>query len=528
MNDTDFGKLILDETPDAVIVTGTDGVVLYWTKGAEAVFGYTADEARGRTLGELIVPPDMRDSERAIMFDTLANGSANYETMRRARNGSLIYIDSSSKAVRGTGDRPDCILWTKKDVTPLRVMRDAALVDARFGKLLASMPDAIIMANAAGRIVLANRQADKLFGYPDGELRGQLLEVLIPELYRGAHADQPAAYSLAPTQRPMGVGRELYGLRRDGSQFPIEISLSPLATEEGTLVMSAIRDISERKRIEHALQEKNAELADASLAKDRFLSSMSHELRTPLNAIIGFTGTLLMQLPGPVNVEQERQLRTIQSSARHLLSLINDILDITKIASGKVELNKERFDCRRLVQDVVAMFAPLAHAKGLALRVRQAERDVTVCTDRRAVQQIVINLMNNAIKFTEHGEVRVEVHIEEGGEHGGAVLVDVIDTGIGIEHDKLGLLFKPFTQIDQGSTRQFEGTGLGLHLSERLAGLIGARIAVRSEFGQGSMFTLRLPLAPEQGTPSGPAAPGAARALPIVAPEGSARGMPVR
>ena len=160
MNDIDFGKLILDETPDAVIVTATDGVVLYWTRGAESVFGYTADEARGRTLGELIVPPEMHDSERAIMFDTLANGAANYETMRRTRNGSLIYIDSSSKAVRGAGGRPDCILWTKKDMTALRVMRDAALVDARFGTLLASMPDAIIMANAAGRIVLANRQAD--------------------------------------------------------------------------------------------------------------------------------------------------------------------------------------------------------------------------------------------------------------------------------------------------------------------------------------------------------------------------------
>ncbi|WP_338763998.1 PAS domain S-box protein [Massilia sp. METH4] len=499
MRDIDFGKLILDETPDAVIVTATDGAVLYWTRGAESVFGYTAQEALGRTLGELIVPPAMRDSERAIMFDTLANGSANYESMRRTKAGALIYIDSSSKAVRGIDGRPDCILWTKKDVTPLRVMRDAALVGARFGTLLASMPDAIIMANAAGRIVLANRQADELFGYPSGELPGQPLEVLIPERYRRAHVGHMMAYSLAPSQRPMGIGRELYGLRRSGEEFPVEISLSPLATEEGTLVMSAIRDMSERKRIERALQEKNAELADASLAKDRFLSSMSHELRTPLNAIIGFTGTLLMRLPGPVNEEQERQLRTIQSSARHLLSLINDILDITKIASGKVDLKRELFDCRRLVRDVVDMFAPMAQAKGLALHVRQTDRDVTVCTDQRAVQQIVINLMNNAIKFTERGEVRVEIDIDEGGKDDGtAVLIDVIDTGIGIERDKLGLLFKPFMQIDQGNTRQFEGTGLGLHLSERLASLIGARIAVRSEFGRGSVFTLRLPYALEQ------------------------------
>ncbi|QGZ38544.1 PAS domain S-box-containing protein [Pseudoduganella flava] len=497
--DTDFGKLILDETPDAVIVTTTDGTVLYWTRGAAGVFGYTAGEAVGRTLAELIVPPQMEDAELAIIADTLASGAANYESMRRTKDGTLIYIDSSSKAVRGPTGQVDYILWTKKDVTSLRVMRDAALVHARFGTLLASMPDAIIIANAAGRIVLANPQADELFGYPPGGLRGALLEVLMPERYRGSHVGHQIAYTLAPTQRPMGIGRELYGLRRDGSEFPVEISLSPLHTDEGMLVMSAVRDITERKRIEHALQEKNAELADANLAKDRFLSSMSHELRTPLNAIIGFTGTLLMQLPGPVNDEQERQLRTIQSSARHLLSLINDILDITKIASGKVELNKELFDCRRLVQDVTAMFAPLAHQKGLGLNVRQAEGDLTVCTDRRAVQQIVINLLNNAIKFTEKGEVRVEVSIDEGTDP--AVLIAVVDTGIGIEREKLGLLFKPFTQLDQGTTRQFEGTGLGLHLSERLAALIGARIGVRSTFGEGSVFTLRLPFALEQCAP---------------------------
>ena len=243
-------------------------------------------------------------------------------------------------------------------------MRDAALVEVRFGSLLESMPDAIIMANAAGRIVLANRQAHELFRYLPGELRGQLLEVLIPERYRHAHVGQRTGFWRTPSQRPMGIGRELYGLRRDGEEFPVEISLSPLLTEEGMLAMSAIRDMSERKRIEQALHEKNVELAKASLAKDHFLSSMSHELRTPLNAILGFTGTLLMRLPGPLNNEQESQLRIVQTSAKHLLSLINDILDITKIASGAVQLQEDLLDCCDLVEDVVTMLMPLASAKG--------------------------------------------------------------------------------------------------------------------------------------------------------------------
>ncbi|MTV54024.1 PAS domain-containing sensor histidine kinase [Pseudoduganella buxea] len=490
----DFGKLILDEMPDAVIVTALDGTVLYWSAGAEVVFGYSAAESLGRTLGELIVPPNTDNPERAVIFDTLANGHANYESLRRTKDGTLTYIDSSSKAVRGKDGKAEYILWTKKDVTPLRVTRDAALVGARFGTLLASMPDAIIMANASGRIVLANPQADDLFGYPHGALRGQLLEVLMPASHRRAHVEQRVNYALAPSQRPMGIGRELYGLRQNGEEFPVEISLSPIATEEGTLVMSAIRDITERKRIELALQQKNVELAEAGLAKDRFLSSMSHELRTPLNAIIGFTGTLLMQLPGPLNEEQLRQLRTVKSSARHLLSLINDILDITKIVSSTLEVNKALLDCHRLVRDVAAMFTPLAQQKGLDLRLPQCEDDLTVCTDERAVQQILINLMNNALKFTEAGEVRVDIRVE-GQPDSGEVVIDVADTGIGIQSDKLGLLFKPFTQIDQGTTRQFEGTGLGLHLSERLAAVIGARITVRSQFGSGSVFTLRLPYA---------------------------------
>ncbi|MBB3118552.1 PAS domain-containing sensor histidine kinase [Pseudoduganella violacea] len=369
-------------------------------------------------------------------------------------------------------------------------MADAA---ARFGGLLEFVPDAIVLADGEGRIVMANRQAGTLFAYAPDELPGMALEQLLPARFRAAHVGHRRGYQQQPQLRPMGAGRELYGLRKDGVEFPVEISLNPVQTGHGLLVMSAIRDISERRRIEQALQDKNAELAQAHLAKDRFLAAMSHELRTPLNSIIGFTGTMLMKLPGPINSEQDRQLRTIQTSARHLLSLINDLLDLTKIASGKVDMHLERIDCCALLDELVLLFRPQARQRGLGLSLRLPPTPLSVHSDRRALQQILINLLNNALKFTENGEVGVTLEATEQEGRPRAV-IRVRDTGVGIAPEDQALLFQAFTQIDQGSTRQFEGTGLGLHLSQKLAELLKGNITCDSRPGAGSTFALSLPL----------------------------------
>jgi PAS domain S-box-containing protein len=493
----DFGTLILNQTPDAVVVTTPGGEVVCWTNGAQAVFGYSAQEAVGRQLDALIVPAAlMNDSVSAsadVLQQALDHGVANYESMRQAKDGALIYIDSTCKLVRGVDGQPDYILWSKKDVTALKVLRDAKLVAARYDGILDSMPDAIIMANAAGRIVLANSQAEQLFGYAHGVLRGMLLEALMPARLRAAHIGHRSGYVAQPLARPMGGGRDLYGLRSDGTEFPVEISLSPVTIEEGTLVMSAIRDISERKQIALTLQEKNVELAKAVAAKDSFLSGMSHELRTPLNAIIGFTGTMLMKLPGPINDEQSKQLRMVQSSARHLLTLINDLLDLTRIESGKVELDVVPLPCRALIDEVLSSFKPQARSKGLMLEFDGSPEDLTVSSDRRAVQQILTNLVHNAIKYTNHGTVLVRLARAMVGARCCAT-ISVSDTGIGIGDQQRDSLFQAFSQLDGNALRQFEGTGLGLHLSRKLASLLQGEILFDSEYGVGSVFTLALPL----------------------------------
>ena len=490
---TDFGTLILNESPDAVVITGPDGTVVCWTHGAEKTFGYRPEEAVGQLLDTLLLPPAPLAGSDDALHRTVREGVATYEAIRRRRDGALLYIDSSSKAVYDAEGEVEYILWSKKDVTLLKVQRDAKLVDARYGDLLESTPDAIIMANASGRIVRANQQAEALFGYERGELRGQPLEALLPERLREDHVAHRSTYAAQPLTRAMGSGRELFGLRKNGEEFPVEISLNPLALEEGTLIMSAIRDISERKKSEWTLHEKNMELARASAAKDRFLASMSHELRTPLNAIIGFTGTMLMKLPGPLNEEQSRQLRTIQSSARHLLSLINDLLDLTKIESGKVELDLAPLQCRPVIDEVLSLLRPQAAHKGLGLEFVSAAEEVALMTDRRAFQQILMNLVNNAIKFTDQGAVvvRLEVATLDQGE---CVTVSVSDTFKGIAAADQEQLFQAFRQIDAGNTRQFDGTGLGLHLSQKLAGLLRGQIVCESQYGVGSTFTLALPL----------------------------------
>jgi PAS domain S-box-containing protein len=494
------------------IATDAKGVIQIFNVGAERMLGYTAAEVMNT-----ITPADISDPDEVIAratalslefatpiapgFEALVFKASRgiediYELTYFRKDGSRFPAVVSVTALR---DAQDAIIGylligtdntARKQVEEERMKLDQRLRDQHFytRSLIESNIDALMTTDPRGIITDINKQTEALTGCTRDELIGAPFK----------------NYFTDPSRAQAGINRvltegkvtnyELTARARDGTLTVVSYNATTFHDRDRRLqgVFAAARDVTELKRFEQTLKQSNVDLEKASLAKDRFLASMSHELRTPLNAVIGFTGTLLMKLPGPLTDDQESQLRTVQTSARQLLSLINDLLDLAKIESGKVEVHFESVSCRSVIDEVASALSPLAAAKGLIFEVTPAAEDFAIQTDRRALGQILLNLTNNAIKFTEAGRVSLDVaqRLVDGKAR---TEIRIRDTGAGIPPEAKARLFQAFEQIESTTSRRHEGTGLGLYLSQKLASLLGGAITCDSALGRGSTFTVVLP-----------------------------------
>jgi PAS domain S-box-containing protein len=482
-----YNRSLIEASADALFAIAPDGTITDVNEEATHLTGYSRKHLINSRFSEYFTEPGRA---RAGVQQTFAEKRViSYELVLITRYGRRITVSFNAGVFTDAASTPLGILAAARDSTAQKEL-ETQLRDSQFytRSLIESNIDALMTTDPLGIITDVNQQMEALTGWTRNELIGTPFKNYFTD---PARAEEGIRLVL---REGKVTNYELTARSKSGKEPVVSYNATTFNDQTGKLqgVFAAARDVTERKRFEQTLQEKNIELENASLAKDRFLASMSHELRTPLNAIIGFTGTLLMKLPGPLTTEQQKQLATIQASAKHLLSLINDLLDLAKIESGKVELRWEPVICQAVAEEVATTLRALAEMKGLQFEIRLPAEEILLRTDRRALTQILINLTNNAIKFTTKGWIRLELGNRR---ENGKVFTElsVADTGIGIRPEDQSKLFQAFTQVDSSSSRQYEGTGLGLHLSQKLATMLGGRISFESQFGKGSRFTVSIP-----------------------------------
>lgn len=522
-------RLLGDNLPDSYVYQCTqeeDGAprFLYLSAGVEKLHGVKVEDVlRDASLLRRQIAreqtPALQEAEAASLQNMT---DFTRDLHMHCADGEWRWIRVCSRPRRSSDGR---IIWdgVGADITARKQAEEASQAaeqrlaesERKYRELVELANSIILRWNSEGIITFLNEFGLRFFGYSAEEISGRhVMDTIVPptesdgrnlrRLMEQICAD-PAAFEQNVNEN----------MRRNGERVWIAWTNKVMLDDRGGVaeILSVGTDITERKRaeeeirrlhedlqrhaaeLERRVEERTAELAvarDRAEAADRlksaFLATMSHELRTPLNSIIGFTGIILQGLAGPLNPEQKKQLEMVRRSARHLLALINDVLDISKIEAGQLEVMCEPFDLPASIEKAAASVKLLAEQKNLALQVELAPEIGAWKSDQRRIEQILINLLNNAIKFTEQGQVALKAAIAEG-----ALRISVTDTGIGIKQEDFQKIFHPFRQIDTGLARNHEGTGLGLAICRRLAELLGGEICAESEWGKGSVFTVVLP-----------------------------------
>ncbi len=499
-------RRLLEAIPDAVVVYDLHGNALYVNAIFVATYGWCREELIDRHIN--FVPPGELERTRQALDRTIAGEKVFIETKRLTKDGRLLDSQISSALLHDWDGSDAAMIVIHRDVTELKqagqeleqyrshleelvVLRTKESLESegRYRILLDSSPDPISVYDHQGKISYLNPAFEQTFGWTMEELAGQGIDFVPP------HEAEKTRKAVLRTLESENVLLETQRLTKDGRLLDIQLKTAIFTDPQGNLAGDIViyRDISNLKQVEAELKKAKEAAEAANRSKSVFLANMSHELRTPLNAILGFSR--LMWRDATISPAHREKLGFINRSGEHLLALINDVLEMSKIEAGRIVLKNQTFDLRYALTDLEAMVRPPAEGKGLQVQVT-CSPDLPRCikTDPHKLHQVLINLLDNAVKFTEQGTIAVNVTAAMLNGHQ-TICFEVRDTGTGVAPEEQETIFNAFARThsaDQGAP----GTGLGLAISRRFAQLMGGDITVKSQLGQGSVFSFRIPVAP--------------------------------
>jgi PAS domain S-box-containing protein len=474
---------IVASSDDAIISKDLNGTITSWNKAAEGMFGYTAAEAVGKNI-RMIIPRERLAEEDFVVTQVRAGvGVDHYETVRMRRDGSPIEVSLTVSPIRSGGQ----IVGASKIVRDITKHKQLEREAFRLAAIVASSDDAIISKDVNGVIQSWNRGAEKVFGYTAEEAIGRSITILIPTERLPEETEVLNRIRSGRSVEHFETVRQ----RKDGTLIDISLTVSPIRNAKGDVVGASkiARDITAQKRLRAMAEE-------ASRLKDEFLAVLSHELRTPLNTVLGYSRMLRREDRRMTGDLRQRALEALERNADTLTRLVNDVLDTSRIVTGKLRLAMELCPLDQIVDEAIDVVRPAADAKGVDVRTK-VDRSLSLYGDRDRLQQVIWNIVSNAIKFTPAGgSITVSARREND-----AIRIAVADTGIGIAPEHLPYVFQRFWQAHTGASREFGGLGIGLALARHLVELHGGTIAVDSAgAGRGATFTITLPAPSERSS----------------------------
>jgi len=470
---------IVASSGDAIIGMSLENRITSWNRAAERLFGYTTEEAMGQSIWMLI--PDAYHEQARERLAKVRSGEevTTLDTVRRRKDGELVDVSLTISPIRDADGNQVGSSAIARDITARK------RAERRLQLTVEASPTALVMVDREGRITLVNTQSERLFGYRREELIGEPIGNLVPEGLGEAVAEMHRDRN-AKSGEPSSPSIGLTGVDRHGKRFPLQVGLGALEMDDEPMVLCGLADITKQKQAVEALEEAKRAAEAANEAKSTFLANMSHEIRTPMNAIIGMTELVL---DTELDDTQREYLNLVLQSGESLLTIINEVLDFAKIEAGRFEMVSEPFLLREQLGDAVKSLSIRAHRKGLELAY-YVKPDVpdALFGDAARLQQVIVNLVGNAIKFTDQGEVIVRVSCGECLHDRAQLHFSVADTGIGVPRQQQAAIFEAFSQADASASRRYGGTGLGLAITTKIVESMGGRIWVESEENEGSIF----------------------------------------